>query len=474
MTRSEVRIHRSRPVDAATPACRAEDSLALFAGPCAMTLAPRAAAKQGLEYVVRKAKTAFGSQSRRWPLGSLRHSADSRRPRSAIVSFRDCRQCRSMRRRGADRSQDTEECRTNVRRRLFQGRTSMLRSIYCLATTAAVALFAASTVSHADAVADFYKGKELTINVGYGAGGGYDTTTRIFARHFGKHVPGNPTVVVQNMPGAGSMKVANFTFAVAPKDGTTLGVFASSTALEPLFGNKQAAYDPRKFEWIGSLHRDIASCALWKGAGQGIKTLPDLLKATKTVTFGSTSPTAITSQHPLFLKNMLGANVRVIYGYKGTKDVSLAMQRGEVDGSCGMFESSVRSAYDQHIRAGEFKIVVQFGRDRTVAYFGDATPMYTLLKTDEQKKVADVIFRQTELARPLAAPPGTPKDRVAALRKAMLDTLKDPALLADAGKLKVDFDPVTGEETTQMFVDFYNTSPALVQQAAKMTQPEKK
>jgi tripartite-type tricarboxylate transporter receptor subunit TctC len=348
----------------------------------------------------------------------------------------------------------------------------MLRSTI-LASAAALLCAAAIPQAQADAVADFYKGKELTINVGYGAGGGYDTTVRLFARHFGKHIPGNPTVVVQNMPGAGSMVAANHAFNIAPKDGSVLAVFASSTAMEPLFGNKQARYDPRKFEWVGSLHRDIASCALWKGAGQGIKSLPELINAKRTVLFGSTSPTAITSQHPLFLKNMLGANLRVIYGYKGTKDVSLAMQRGEVDGSCGMFESSVRSAYDQHIQAGELKIVVQFGRDRTVPYFGDATQMYTLLKTEDQKKVADVIFRQTELARPLAAPPGTPADRVAALRKAMLDTLKDPAMIADASKLQVDYDPVAGEETTQMFANFYNTPPALVEQAAKMTQPEK-
>jgi tripartite-type tricarboxylate transporter receptor subunit TctC len=344
-----------------------------------------------------------------------------------------------------------------------------------LTTAAAVALsITAVPAAQADSVADFYKGKDITINVGYGAGGGYDTTTRIFARHFGKHIPGNPNVIVQNMPGAGSMIVANHTFNVAPKDGTMLGVFASSTALEPLFGNPRAKYDPRNYEWIGSLHRDIASCAIWKGAGQGVKTLPDLINAKKTVTFGATSPTAITSQHPLFLKHMLNANVKVIYGYKGTKDVSLAMQRGEVDGSCGMFESSVRSAYDQHIKAGEFKIVVQFGRSRTVPYFGDATQMYTLLKTDDQKKIADVIFGQTELARPLAAPPGTPKDRVAALRKAMLDTLKDPELLADAAKVKIAFDPVTGEEATEMFTEFYKTPPNLVKRAAEMTKPEKK
>lgn len=339
-------------------------------------------------------------------------------------------------------------------------------------TAVLVALLATAATARADSISDFYAGKDITILVGYGAGGGYDLTTRLFANHFGKHIPGKPNVIVQNMPGAGSMKAAINVYSVAPKDGTVLGVFASSTALEPLFGNKAATYDPRNYEWIGSLHRDIASCAIWKGAGQGVKNLPDLIDAKKTVTFGATSPTAITSQHPLFLKNMFKANIKVIYGYKGTKDVSLAMMRGEVDGSCGMFESSVRSAYDQHIKAGELKVVVQFGRDRKVPYFTDATQMYTMLKTAEQKKVSDLIFQQTELARPLAAPPGTPKDRVAALRKAMLDTLKDPALLADAQRLQIDYDPVTGEETTEMFSEFYKTPPALVEQGRKYTQPD--
>jgi tripartite-type tricarboxylate transporter receptor subunit TctC len=342
------------------------------------------------------------------------------------------------------------------------------------ATLAVLASLTAAPVAGADPVADFFKGREITIDIGYGAGGGYDTTTRLFAQHFGKHVPGNPTIIVQNMPGAGSMKAAINVYSVAPKDGSVLGVFASSTALEPLFGNKAALYDPRKFEWIGSLHRDIASCGVWKGAGQNIKSLPDLIGAKKTVTFGSTGPAAITAQHPLFLKHMFNANLKVIFGYKGTKDVSLAMMRGEVDGSCGMFESSVRSAYDQHIKSGEFKIIVQFGRDRGVPYFGDATRMYTMLKTDDQKKVADVIFRQTELARPLAAPPGTPMDRVVALRKAMLETLKDPAMLADIKRLKLDYEPVPGEETAQIFADFYKTPPALIAQARKYTLPDPK
>ena len=134
----------------------------------------------------------------------------------------------------------------------------------------------------------------------------------------------------------------------------------------------------------------------------------------------------------------------------------------------------MRSAFGQHVNTGELKTIVQFGREHAVPFFGDATRMYTMLTNDEQRKIADVIFRQTELARPLAAPPGTPKDRVAALRKAMLAALNDPAMRAEAKRLEIDFDPIPGEETAQMFADFYNTPPALVEQARRVTQPEQK
>lgn len=337
---------------------------------------------------------------------------------------------------------------------------------FAIALTAiAGAAVSLAGVARADGVADFYEGRTLTILVGYGAGGGYDTTTRLFAKHLSKHVPGNPTIVVQNMPGAGSMKVANFIYNAAPKDGATLGVFASSTALEPLFGNDKAKYETTGFEWIGSLHRDTASCAVWKGAGQGIKTVDDLVKAKETVLFGSTSPAAITSQHALVLKNYLGAPIKVIYGYKGTKGISLALQTGEVHASCGMFESSVKGAFINHVEDGDLKVVVQFGPDKAVPFFGDAPRLYDRMKNPDDRKVLDVIFRQTQLARPLAAPPGTPKERVAALRKAMLDTLEDPALVADAERIKIEFNPVPGKETAAVFASYYDTPPEVVRKA---------
>jgi len=338
------------------------------------------------------------------------------------------------------------------------------------ATAGAAALLLSAPVARADAVADFYKNKQLKILIGYGAGGGYDTVTRIMARHFSKHLPGHPTIVPQNMPGAGSMKVANFLYNAAPKDGSVLGVFAASTALEPLFGNKKAKFDSSKFEWIGSMHQDTASLAIWDGGGQGIKTLDDMLalqkKGTlKTVLFGSTSPAAITSQHPLVIKNYFGLPIKIIYGYKGTKAVSLAMQRGEVNASGGMFESSVKGAFRNLVDSGRLKVFVQFGPDKAVPFFGNATRLYDRLKKPEDRQVMDVIFRQTQLARPLAAPPRTPKDRVAALRKAMLDTLKDPALLADAKRINVEFDPLSGDETQALLAKFNATPPALLKQA---------
>lgn len=339
-------------------------------------------------------------------------------------------------------------------------------------TTLAVALAAlalgtatAASTARADAVSDFYTGKQLTILVGYGAGGGYDTNTRLLAKYFSKHIPGHPVVVVQNMPGAGSMKVANFVFNAAPKDGTTLGVFAASTALEPLFGNDKAKFDPRKFAWIGSMHQDVASCVIWKGGGQGIRTLDDLMKAKRTVLFGSTSPAAITAQHVLVLQYYLDAPVKVIYGYKGTKGVSLAMQQGEVNGSCGMFESSVKGSYATHIKSGDMKVFVQFGPDSAVPYFGDATRLYDRMKSPDDRKMLDVIFRQTQLARPLAAPPGTPADRVAALRKAMLDSFADPELIADATKIKVEFHPMSGDAAQALIEKFYETPAPLLKKA---------
>ncbi len=344
---------------------------------------------------------------------------------------------------------------------------------YAIAVGALAALTISTSISSgaqaADAVADFYKDKIVTITVGYGVGGGYDSMSRFYARHMGNHIPGNPQVQIQNMPGG--PRSANTLYNVSPKDGTALGVFASSTALDPLFGNQDAKFEAEKFEWIGSMDRDVNACATWKGAGQNIKTLPDLIAAKKTVVFGASAAAATSSTHAVFLKKMFGANLRVITGYEGTNTVKLAMQRGEMDAACGLQASSVKTSYMAEVNSGEMQFFVQFGA-KPEPLFADATMMFSMIKNEGDRKIADLIFGQTEIARPLAAPPGTPKDRVAALRKAMLDTAKDPAFLAEAGKMNLEIKPIPGEDLAKMFADYQKTPPELAKKAAEYIQPD--
>jgi hypothetical protein len=222
------------------------------------------------------------------------------------------------------------------------------------------------------------------------------------------------------------MKVANALYNTAPKNGLTLGVFSSSVAMVPLYGKRKTKFVTNKFEWIGSMHKKIQACGVWKGAGQGIKTLPDMIAAKKTVFFGSNGPTSPLTTFPLFIKNVLGAKIKVVHGYKGTKGINLAMQNGELAGTCGMYESSVRGAFRSSFESGNLVIFVQLGLTDKVPYFGRATDIFDLLKTEDEKKMARLVFGPAEITRPLAAPPGTPKARGATLRKALMDTMKDP------------------------------------------------
>ncbi len=324
----------------------------------------------------------------------------------------------------------------------------------------AVAVAATSSPARADAVADFYKGKSITISIGFGPGGGYDTYTRVLARHFGKFIPGNPTIVPQNMPGAGGLKAAMYVYHAAARDGLSLAMFGGFSGLEPLFGNDQANFDPVKFTWVGNMNRDVSSCAVWNAAG--FNKFEDIMH--RQMIFGSSGKASTTSQHALVLKNMLGAKVKVVEGYKGTNEINLAMKRREVDASCGLYLSSMLSTYEQDLKNGSLRILIQMGRENAPA-FGDAVNIYDLLKSDSEKLVADIIFRQGEIARPIAAPPGIPVDRAQTLRTAFMQTMKDPAFLADAQKIGVPIDPTAGEEVTRLFESFYAAPKSVVERA---------
>jgi tripartite-type tricarboxylate transporter receptor subunit TctC len=320
-------------------------------------------------------------------------------------------------------------------------RLSLLGSL-CLAALVAPA--------QADSVAEFYKGKTVTLIAGFPPGGGYDTYVRILSRHYGRFIPGQPAVVASNMPGAGSLTAANHIYNKAPADGTALAMFASSAAMEPLLGNKAAAFDATKFSWMGSMSQDVAYCGVWQAPGAAA-TFDEMM--TKETIFGGGGAAAITSQHPMVMKNILGAKIRVILGYPGTRDINLAMHRGEVNGTCGMFASSVKAQFMDDVRSGRLKLVVQMGSKKSDE-FGNIPSVFDYARTDEDRAVLDVHFKQLLLGRPLAGPPGIPADRLKALREALVATMKDPEFLAEANRVGLDIEPASPEEVAELLKRF--------------------
>src|SRR5215831_15829843 len=326
----------------------------------------------------------------------------------------------------------------------------LIERLLSYAGAVALCLVAATASVQADAVTDFYRGKTLSLIAGFPPGGGYDTYVRIVARHFGRFVPGEPAVVPSNMPGAGSLTAANHLYRNSAPDGLALAMFASSAAMEPLLGNKAAPFDPTKFSWIGSMSNDVAYCGVWQGRGAPASF--DEMLTTETI-FGGGAPAAITYQHPMVLKNVLGAKVRVISGYAGSRDIVLAMQRGEVNGVCGLFTSSIRAQFDDDVRTGRLKLVIQMGAKQSDA-LGAVPSVYDYAKTDEDRAILDVHFKQLLLGRPLAGPPGVQRDRVAALREALAATMKDADFLSDAGRAGLDIDFASAEEVEALLRRF--------------------
>ncbi len=328
----------------------------------------------------------------------------------------------------------------------------------------ALAVAPAGGTAKAQSAADFFKGKTVTISIGFGAGGGYDTYGRVLARHYGRFIPGNPTVVARNMPGAGALIVANHIFNAAPKDGTEMGLVGASTIMEPLLGNEQARFVAKDYTWIGSMSKDVALCGVGKAAG--VKTFDEWLKSGKEMRFGATGPAAITYQHPLIMNNLLGAKARPLAGYQGTKEASIAMQRGETDGICGMFVSSVQAQYQDLVDRGEMFLVIQMGPVRTEE-FGKIPSVYDYAKTALDRQVLDVHFGQLLLARPFIAPPGVPAANAKALQEAFVAVLKDKGLLADAEKSRIGIDVVTAQEAQDLLVKFADFPPSAIEAAKK-------
>lgn len=330
-----------------------------------------------------------------------------------------------------------------------------------MALACALTALAVAPAAQGQTVADFYKGKTVSVLIGFPPGGGYDANTRLLARYMGRYLPGEPTLVPSNMPGAGSLVAANYTYNVAPADGTVFTQFAPSTAMEPILGNKAARFDPTKFSWIGSMAQEVAYCGIWQGPG--VATSWDEAMQQEVI-FGGGATSAITYQHPMVLKNVLGAKLKVVPGYPGTRDINLAMQRGEVHGSCGLFVSSIASQWSKEVASGQLKLVVQMG-SKTTDRYGKVPSAFDYAKTEEQKQILDVHFGQLLLSRPFAAPPNVPAERLSALRAAFMATLQDKTFLAEAEKAGLDVDPATGDEIQAILAKFAGFPPEVLRKA---------
>ena len=313
--------------------------------------------------------------------------------------------------------------------------------------------------AQADDVADFYRGRNVSMVIGYTAGGGYDLYARLLARHMSKYIPGNPTIVPQNMPGAGSLKAANYIYGVALKDGATIGTVGRSMATDPLLG--ESKFDPREFTWIGSTTSETSVCAVWHTSP--VKKWEDMFG--KTFTMGGNAPGSEPDVFTSLLKNVFGANVRLVTGYPGGNDVNLAIERGEVDGRCGWSWSSVKSQRPEWLKDKKINILVQLAMKKH-SDLPDAPLLLDFAKSEEQRQIVRLVLASLVVGRPFFAPPGIPKDRKMALRMAFDDTMKDLSFREEAAKLDLEIEPVKAAAIDDLLAELYRTPKPVVEKAA--------
>lgn len=311
--------------------------------------------------------------------------------------------------------------------------------------------------------AEFYRGKTVELYIAYSVGGGYDQYARLIARHMGKHIPGNPTVVPHNMPGAGGMRAANWLQSAAPKDGTVFGATSRAMAFEPLLGNKSAKYDPTKITWVGSANDEVSVCMAWHTSG--VKSFADVQQ--RELVVGAGGPADDTYQFPAILKNMFGAKFKIVTGYAGGTEINIAMERGEVGGRCGFPWSTVKASHQHWMRDKSFNLLMQFSLAKHKD-LPDVPLVVDLAKTDEQRQILKLVFGRQVMGRPYVAPAGVPKDRADALRKAFMATMEDKGFLADVEKAKFEITAVSGEQLETMVLDIYRTTPPAVAEKAMM------
>ncbi|MFN3889201.1 MAG: Bug family tripartite tricarboxylate transporter substrate binding protein [Beijerinckiaceae bacterium] len=318
--------------------------------------------------------------------------------------------------------------------------------------------------AQADDVADFYRGKTLTIIVGYSAGGGYDVNARALSRHIGRHIPGNPNVIVTNMPGAGSLASVNFLYNVAPKDGTSMGTFGRGIPMEPLIGSGKFQFEATKLNWIGSVSAELSVCAVTQKSK--VRTFEDTL--TTEIAMGGEAAGSDPDTYANLVRALTGAKLKLVTGYPGGNDMALAAERGELDGRCGWSWGSVKATRPAWVSGPDaLRVLLQMSVERSPE-MPNVPTIYEKAKTDADRQVVKLIVSRQTIARPFAAPPNVPADRVAALRAAFAATMKDKEFLAEADKQKLEVDPVSGADVQKLIEDIYKSSPDVIARAKEV------
>lgn len=309
---------------------------------------------------------------------------------------------------------------------------------------------ACATSARAQDVADFYRGKTLTIYVGFSAGGGYDSYARLLARHLARHVPGNPSTVVQNMPGGGSVRLANFIYEAAPRDGTVIGTFARATPFAPLTGQAGANFDAARYSWIGSMTDETHVCIA--ASATGFEKLEDA--KSRELVLAATIPSDDVSQVPKLLNGLFGTRFRVVTGYPGGTDMNLAIERGEVQGRCGLSWTTFKAGYRPWLDEKRVRVFLQVAMTKH-ADLPDTPLLPDLARNAEETQILKFFAARQLIARPFFGAPGAPVDRVAALREAFMKTMADPAFLAEAAKAEMEINPQDGAKVEALIREIY-------------------
>jgi tripartite-type tricarboxylate transporter receptor subunit TctC len=351
-----------------------------------------------------------------------------------------------------------EDIKREIRRHVGRG-TRRHRILYAIAA-ALLAVVVPAAIAFAQSVADFYKSRDMDLYIGYSTGGAYDFYARAIGRYMGHHIPGNPTFVPKNMEGAGSLRLANFLYRVAPHDGSTIATIGRGIAFDPLLVGQGDAFDAQKFSWIGSANNEVSVCVAMKDSG--ITKFEDLF--TKELTVGGTGASADTDQFPRVLNATLGTHFKIVEGYPGGNDVLLAMERGEVKGRCGWSWSSVKTTRKDWIDSNKMIVLVQLSLTKHPDM--PNVPLVTdFAKTDEQRAILKLVFARNVMGRPYVAPPNVPADRLATLRQAFMDTMQDKEFLSEADKSQLEINPVSGEDVEKLVKEVYATPADIIAKA---------